>query len=81
MFTQHLDERSFDPETLKCMGIAFEAACYRLGLTDKTDPLRPMVAETVIAFAHRGDNDPIALCERALSNMPCGPGAEQVPGP
>ena len=67
--TPYINGRSFDPETLKCMGNAFEVACDRLHITDKTDPFTQFVAAKVIAFAQRGDNDPAALSERVLRSL------------
>jgi hypothetical protein len=69
-----IDGRSFDPETLKCMGSAFEAACTKLGLNGKDDPLTQLVAERIIAFAQRDLNDPAALSDtvlESLSKAPC----------
>jgi hypothetical protein len=65
---RYINGRSFDPETLKCMGNAFEAACKRLELSE-TDPFREKVAERVILFAQRGVNNPAALCERVIRSF------------
>jgi hypothetical protein len=67
--TSYLDGRSFDPETLKCMGEAFEFACKKLSLADKEDSFTQMVAERVILLAKRGENDPNALCERVIRSL------------
>ena len=67
--TPYLAGRSFSPETLKCISAAFEAACKKLGLKDKTDPFTEIVAEKAIAFAMPNDNDPNALCERILRSL------------
>ena len=69
MSLARLDGRSFDPETLKCMGSAFDAACKKLGITDKTDPLTQLVAERVVALARRNFNDPAALSETVLRSL------------
>jgi hypothetical protein len=66
---QYLDGRSFDPETLKCMGLAFDASCKRLGITGEANPFKQMVAERVVIFARRGDKDPGALCERVVRSL------------
>ena len=36
-FTPHVRGRAFDPETLRCMGAAFDAASARLGLKGEDD--------------------------------------------
>lgn len=68
-FTPYLHGRSFDPDTLKCMGSAFDAACKQLGLIDRTDPLTQLVAESVIALARRDECDPLELKERVLRSL------------
>jgi hypothetical protein len=66
----YLHGRVFDPEELKCMGLAYEAVCERLGLLDKIDPVTEMmVAEKVILFARRGVNDPAVLCEEVIQSL------------
>src|SRR5262245_43843216 len=40
--------RSFNPEILRCMGTAYEAACTELGLKDRDDPITQIVAERVV---------------------------------
>ena len=73
MFTQHL-ECSFDPETLKCIRQAFDAACQKLSLTDKVDPFTRIVAERVILLARPGEKNPAALCERVVRSIRIGCG-------
>jgi hypothetical protein len=65
----YLNGRSFDPEMLKCMGSAFEAACKQLGLKDKSDPITEILAERVIALVRPDETDPDALCERVLRSL------------
>ena len=67
--TPYLDGREFDPETLKCIREAFDAACKNLSLTDMEDPFTRIVAERVILLARRGDKNPAALCERVLRSL------------
>ena len=67
--TPYLNGRSFDPETLKCMGLAFDAACKQLGLKDRTDSLTQVVAESVIALARRDECDPMELKDRVLRSL------------
>src|SRR5262249_788505 len=40
----YLDDRSFDPETVRLMGVAFEIALATLRPSDDADPLREAVA-------------------------------------
>jgi len=54
--TPHLKGRTFDPATIKVMGIAFEKACATLNL-EKYRMERVLVAEAVIAHARHGITD------------------------
>ena len=68
--SRSMNGRSFDPEMLRCMGDAFEAACKKLGLNDKDDPFTQLVAERVIAFAQRGiETDPATLSESVIRSL------------
>jgi hypothetical protein len=67
--TPFLSGRSFQPETLQCMGVAFETACKELGLADKAHPFTQTVAELVITFADKNERDPIALSQRVLDTL------------
>ena len=46
-----LTGKSFDPETIEIMNVAFVAVCVELGLSDKTDGACELVAERVVALA------------------------------
>jgi hypothetical protein len=67
--TQYLDGHSFDPETRRIMGIAFEMARAALRLTDRSDPITEMLAKRIIALAKDGLRDPDLLCEWALDDV------------
>jgi hypothetical protein len=67
--TPYLSGRSFEPDTIKCMGQAFEAVCKKLGLRDRSDPFCELVAERVIACTTRDDCDPIVISERVLQSL------------
>jgi hypothetical protein len=67
--TPYLNGRAFNPETLKCMGSAFDAACKELGLTDRTDSLTELVAESVIALARVEECDALDLKDRVLRSL------------
>ena len=52
-------ERSFDPEVTHAMGVAFEGACWTLGLVDKSDRAAGrLIAEKIIQLAAQGERDP-----------------------
>ena len=58
---------SFDPETTKAMGLAFDKARQQLGLSEKVDPVTQVLAERIIDLASAGERDPKRLQEHALS--------------
>jgi hypothetical protein len=63
----YLDGQTFDGETIRLMGIAFEMALASFGGTPGCDdPVRAALAHNIIAFAKAGDPDPERLCEAAL---------------
>jgi hypothetical protein len=67
--TPFLKGQAFDAETITAMGAAFERACKALGLTEKTDPLTLIVAQTVIASAERGIRQTDQLTEAVLAEL------------
>jgi hypothetical protein len=65
-----LDGHSFDGETVRLMGIAFEMALGSLRATpDCADPVREAVARKIIDLANAGERDPERLCEGALKDL------------
>jgi hypothetical protein len=63
----YLEGQTFDGETIRLMGIAFEIALASLGKTrSHDDPIRAAVARSIIALAQAGERDPELLCEGAL---------------
>jgi hypothetical protein len=65
-----LDDQSFDPETLRLMGVAFEIALAALRPLNCPDPIREGVARKIIELAKAGERDPERLCEGALKDLP-----------
>jgi hypothetical protein len=66
-----LDGHSFDGETVRLMGIAFEMALGSLRATpDHADPVREAVARKIIELAKAGERDPERLCDGALKDLP-----------
>jgi hypothetical protein len=64
-----LQEASFSPELVEAMSAAFEDACKQLGLAQRTDPLRDLVAQRIIEAARTGERDPIRLRDLALKGI------------
>ena len=44
----------FDPELIEAMSTAFTKACDALGLVERADPIRALVARQIIELAERG---------------------------
>jgi len=61
-----LQDHAFDAETVKAMSVAFEDACRMLGLAQRTDSLRDLVARKIIECAQTGERDPVLLRDCAL---------------
>lgn len=49
-----LDNRPFEPETIKEMSLALERVCEAMGLRPVDDALTRMVAQKIIELAQRG---------------------------
>jgi hypothetical protein len=63
----YLNGRAFAPETIAVMGAAFEDACRMLNIA-VDNPLRVMVAQTIISLVENGATDadqlaPVAVAE------------------
>ncbi len=50
----YLSGKAFDPETIQVMSDTFTSVCTNLRLVDRDDPATRLVAERIIAHAHRG---------------------------
>jgi hypothetical protein len=63
----YLEGQTFDDETIRLMGIAFETALGSFGFTPGSDdPVRAALAHNIIALAKARERDPERLCEGAL---------------
>ena len=71
-----LNGQTFDPETARLVGIAFETA--RAAIKRRADLSNEMIARTIIELAKAGERDVDVLCEAAL-NAPTG--AVSAPNP
>jgi hypothetical protein len=59
----------FDPETTRAMGVAFEKACRRLGLSLTRDAVTESVARVIVDLAEAGETDAERLYQRALAHF------------
>ena len=71
-----LNGETFDPETIRLLGIAFETA--RVAVNRPADLSDEMIARTIIELAKAGERNVDVLCEAAL-NVPAG--AVSAPNP
>jgi hypothetical protein len=67
--TPYLQSRVFEPEATAAMGVAFEKACRRLGLSLTRDPMTESVAKVIIDLAERGETDAERLYQGALAHF------------
>jgi hypothetical protein len=64
--TPFLSGQVFEPETLRDMSAAFEAACAKLGLVIRHDPATELVAKFIVKLAQSGVRDADALLQATL---------------
>ncbi len=62
-----LENSAFEPEHVEAMSTAFEDICRELGLAQRDDPLRELVARQVIEFARRSERDPTKLRSQVMA--------------
>jgi hypothetical protein len=62
------EHHSFDPDEIKVLATAFDAALLELGL-GRTDPAALLVAKRIIALAQGGERDPTRLREGAVKGI------------
>jgi hypothetical protein len=67
--TAYLNNGSFDPETTRIMGVAFEMVRVALGLADRVNLANEIAATRIIELAKTGERNPDLLCERALEAL------------
>ena len=60
-----LQRSAFEPEHVAVMVDAFEDVCLTLGLAQRDDPLRDLVAQAIIECAQTGVRDRIKLIDCA----------------
>jgi hypothetical protein len=67
--TPFLGGISFDPETKRVMGLAFEMARVALGLNDHSGLANEIVVKQIIELAKSGERNPDLLCEVAVKEF------------
>jgi hypothetical protein len=67
--TPFLDGMSFDSETRRVIGVAFELTCTALGLSDRGDRANAIIAMRIIELAKTGERNPDLLCEGVLKEF------------
>ncbi len=67
--TPFLGGATFDPETKRVMGVAFEMVCAALHLLDRGDLAKESIAKRIIELAKTGERNPDLLCEGVLKEF------------
>jgi len=67
--TPFLGGLTFDPETKRIMGVAFEMTCAALRLADRGDFGNKINARRIIELAKQGECNPDLLCENVLKEF------------
>ena len=62
-----LREATFNPEQVKRMAEAYEAALQELRIVDRTDPIAELIAKRVIEVARMGHQTADEICDQVLS--------------
>ena len=62
------EHHSFDPDEIKVLATAFDAALLELGL-GRTDPAALLVAKRIMALAQGGARDPTRLREGVIKGI------------
>src|SRR5262249_50753093 len=62
--TPYLSGMSFNPETKRVMGVAFEMVCAALRLSDRGDLANEIIAKRIVELAKAGEHNPDLLCEK-----------------
>jgi hypothetical protein len=67
--TPYLDGHTFDAETKRVMGVAFEITRAALRLEDRDDLVVAIIAKKIIELTKAGERNPDLLCERVLKDL------------
>ena len=64
-----LQNTTFGPDEIACMGQAFEEALRCLDVIDRTSPAAELLAKKIIELATQGERDPMRLRNRAVESV------------
>jgi hypothetical protein len=67
--TPFLNGESFDLESTRVLGVAFEMVCIALRTGDCDDYVKQAIATKLIALAKAGERNPDILCEEVLKDI------------
>ena len=67
-----LNGEQFDDETVRVMGLAFEAVCIALHIGNSGDDIRQAIATKIVDLAQNGERHPDVLCELVLKEIRTG---------
>ena len=67
--TPYLNGMSFNPETKRVMGVAFEMVCTALRLSDRGDLANEIIAKRIVELAKAGEHNPDLLCQGAIEQL------------
>ena len=60
---------AFDPQAVKALAAAYDAACAVLHVVDRADPRTTIVAKKIIEHTQQGERDPIRLRDLVLIEL------------
>jgi len=66
---QFLKDSDFGPEETKIIGAAYQRACEELGLTNKSEQIKQLVAKRVLAIAQTGERNPQWISDRVVRDF------------
>jgi hypothetical protein len=64
-----LNDKEFDPETVRVLGCAFEQCCVALPVGTFADDMKQTIANKIVELAKTGERSSDRLCERALEEI------------
>ena len=64
-----LQERVFEPEIVSVMSGAYERALRALGLTNRTDPVTELLAQTILSVVESGVRDAQLIYELTMAAL------------